>query len=906
MIRLRKDVKRDRKRLTRRGLASHIHGVSEKIENAVTGCRDVISLNVLDDCSVWVQKRRKDFRDVDGKPSKKARNSFRPALNCVQHLFTRHVVAQAGSVDDGDHLHLARVSVPCQILPKANWSTIHHRWSQWSTSSGSGCGRKLKASTSIGPGDGAGGRPALPFGLGAFAAPPNNKGLAVDAALGATRHHCLVMILDNISANGCVVRKEQDLVIEQRANGRKNKSLWHMPCQHHTACLPAKPMVNRISKSMASIYVRIGHMMEHGKCFDSWLQQLDKLVDDFFDYRKVLVLPDVAAEWAAKRRKVYDMTFVAMDMSHDDVDFCCAYFNSDPDSDYIGHLCLPECPFGCDGDERKSKVVCKRGMHMTHGNGFWLALLYRFKHYERLSAQIIRSRMLNRVFDRIVPLMFPARARAQAVAQAAALAGAGQEVAPAVKNQVRANSIIKFLTEEDPNMFKSLQAIIAPSSIQHFMNACFESEKLTTATMEEMAKTVGSVGSVTDARCKSFKANFKILTGWRARAIREEFTIAITDFHSTVWQGLPLTTDQKYETSLIMIIGMSDCARRLERPAENPGSRILNATSAGPGGVMCYSREIVNAAVAPLLLLRRNCTECIEKYFTDELLNEMAPGVPEDRVRDAVCFLQHFISLMRTSSASVERAHIPAEESKPGRVLGRALDPENLAGMTYQRFTAVDHDRVRERISDEVFQRTGMTMNRLSAIFRSDANTIRGLSAERSLSGYDMYIKEQLGDHHRVGSPEALEAISIVRTAWRNLDHDEQAVYISRAVDETSRRSEAANTSVAAVLNLALPERQQAVVMRKLGNRVLRDLSEHPIWQAGLSVGDYNSPIRPSNVLTWPEPRIDAFLRQRLAYDETIIPNPPGPYQPHKCCTERVCCTSVCVQRWTEISYRIY
>ena len=69
---------------------------------------------------------------------------------------------------------------------------------------------------------------------------------------------------------------------------------------------------------MAGIFVRFGHMMESGKAFDSWLTELDKLCDGFFKYRQVVLLPPAADGWAVTRRRIYEMTFVAVDMSRED------------------------------------------------------------------------------------------------------------------------------------------------------------------------------------------------------------------------------------------------------------------------------------------------------------------------------------------------------------------------------------------------------------------------------------------------------------------------------------------------------------------------------------------------------------------------------------------------------------
>lgn len=808
-------------RLWRRGVVSHVQAVRKALPDVVTSGSNMILSGVMDDANIWV-KRPAGHGDTavtktkTGKQRcKRGRNVHVPALNVVQTLAVRK----------GDTVRAAKIHVPCQVLPKANWATIRSRWSQWFLYSSSGIGRKLVLADV-----------ALPFGLG-----------LAPAVLRSSVKECswkaILLTMDNLQANLCIVAEEQ-----MGLQADRRTLLLDLACQHHSAALCSKPLITKLGDgALASAYVRIGHILESSRAFKSYVEALDAEVDKSFEFRLVPELPQDVVEARAKARQWLVSTQVARDLSDEDIDNIIAIDNSPWESDDLVHYCVRGgCT--CAGDRADAKRRMKEVIRLSLGGGIVVPLLYRFKHMEEASAKILRGRLQHDLMRRALRRMYPEQARRKARADAAA--AAGEELPFAVKQAVRGDQVLAFFDEKDADAKYAKQAHIIPAPLQRFMNVCFKAEGAVTKAM--LALTTDPSTETTKQLCaESFKLNSEILSGRRGCDVLVGYTEALEDFRSDPWKGLPLNDDEQFECACHMLCALGSAWKRLCDVTDQPRYRIFAACHIR--GVKVFDPNHIKQVVDPLVASRAICSDCVDREFTGKLLAVLASGqLPF--MREATELLADILTCLRTSSVSVERAHLPAEEAKPLRARGRAMEVSTLSAHTYRRLVRDEHRLVHERVLDKVLGDAGLSHVQFSACLRggryghvgSDGKARLGHKRPRSLAGIDVFRTENWNRELKavIGSPEHAAEMRRIVQAWSAVSAEVRADFERRAEGENSARADArevGNIHVVDELGLRSHARQELV--RQVAQQAMKRIVEHPVWKAGLGIWSHSSAV---------------------------------------------------------------
>jgi hypothetical protein len=765
--------------------------------------------------------------------SKRGRNFHVPALNVVQSVLVRRKV--------GD-LRACRVHVPCQVLPKANWGTIMQRWSQWSVFCSSGPGRKLRK-VSVG----------LPFGLGQEA--PLNVALA-DASWKVS-----LLTMDNLIANFCIVAKEQRGFEQDR-----DAVLLDVACQHHSAALCGKPVIMKLgSGSLASAYVRFAHILESSRSFTSFLGALDAEVEASLTLRLVLELPEESVAAKALSRQWLEFSMVAMDLSQGDIDSIVEFDNGPWGEDAIVHYCIPGCV--CRGKPRLAMQRAKNVVRLSLGGGFPVPLLYRFKHMEQTSSKILRGRLQHRLLPRALTRMFPQKARQKA--RADVVAAAGEELAFAVKQNVRGDQVVTFFEDKDPSCILSKQAHLIPAPIQRFMNACFEAEAAVTEA--SIGLTLGWDDEASRKACsQAMRLNSVIISGERGWQVVAGYTEALLDFKASAWRALPVNDEEQFNSALLMLCAMASAWRRLCVPFDQPRFKIFAACHMQ--GQSVFDVAHISRVVDPILALQAGCPQCVDSEFTSKILPALASRQGH-RMRGVVDLLASILMVLRMSSVSVERAHLPAEESKPARARGRAMEISTLSSHTYRRFARDEHHVVHDKVREKVLQEHGLSRMQFSSLLRggrlgsSGGKMGMGNRQPRAFTGIDVFRSQDWNKEvaivgGRLGKPEHLAEMTRINAAWAALTDGERQCFRGRAQGETTVREQARQLATfSAVDELGLRPKARAAMMRDVATQAMKKIAEHPTWSAGLGIWHHAAAVAPSLVVGDAQADIEALRR---------------------------------------------
>ena len=811
-----KSNKSKHRELWKRGLLSFVKAVWSALPRFIGDApSNVILSSVMDDCSVWV-RRSVDSLDPSSKQAKHGeqhsrmgRNVCRPAFNCVQHLVVTDPTADAMP-------RACAVHTPTQILPRGNWSTIYQRWTQWAVFSGRGIGKKLRSAV------------RLPFGLGngGVAGVPGEPTLI--SVLSNAVWRVALLTMESLVVNKCIVCEEQ------RTFGQSaNTLLLDVACHHHCCALGAKPLVTRIGDgSVISNYIRLAHLLESSRTFQRYVDSLDAVVGDSFRYRAVEVLLAECVGFMAKSRRLLESTRVALDIDDAAINEAVSFDNSNWEDEFMTHYCVPTC--SCFGNQGAARTRAKQLARRLHGGGMCVPLLYRFKHMERTSAQIFRGRQHHKYIDRSLARMYPDKARRRAVVEAEGAQAA--DVPFHVKQGVRANKVLDHF-QKDSDCRLSRQVHFVPGPLHYYMNACFKAEGKVTVAIRAMAFGSASADAL-EALDAAFRANAKILSGAAAVRVQAKFAEKLCDWSSAAWQELELTLDEKYDTSLRMLCGLGDSWRRLSLPAIFDPRFILFG-ACHMNGMRIYNEDHIRQTLAPLQFMQATCGACVDKEFTGKLLGPLLARLTSKSTHRLLCTI---LTILRVSSASVERSHLPAEESKPVRSRGRALNCVSLSGCTYRRFVVNEFQGQHDRIEAEVLKKHGLSKTRYSACLRSDKLwQKKGSAAHRTLGGHDLFRTEQWSPTCRalVGSPEFIAEQGRILAAWTNLPVEGRQAYHTQAKAANDAREEIRggdSATVADVDGLGLSAVPRANLLRDLAQKALRDIADHPAWSQGMGL----------------------------------------------------------------------
>jgi len=443
-------------------VASHAKASQLAVARLLTETRATWLMYVQDDANIWVRRPQDEHEQAERSRKRKrgcrGRNVHSPCLNVVQHLFT--------TKSDGSK-HACRLIAPTQLLPKTNWKTIQrhlHRWLLWNPS---GVGLKWRGASV-----------QLPFGLAPVAEAADN----VQGHLQHCRWRIRCGVGDGIGTNACIERDDQLERGHGFTNGGRDVDI-KINCRHHAAALSTKSFVLRLGKgTVASYLIRLGHLLENARTWDSLFEEWDKIVDDRFYFKICHTLSPEALEYVRQNEALLTATIAAGDMSPQDIHETAMCFPCDLSGDRITHLHPLDGTCDCGGTAVLAKARCKQHFRTCLGAGFSPPLLYRFKHWAMAAAWNLRARRMFRLLDHGLAAVFPAAKRKLAIQRQRLADG---EMDFSTKSQVRAHATIKFI-EKDEDMKLTHSAHMIPGPVNHYMNAAFAVEKLLTQVSSQM------------------------------------------------------------------------------------------------------------------------------------------------------------------------------------------------------------------------------------------------------------------------------------------------------------------------------------------------------------------------------------------------------------------------------------
>lgn len=359
-----------------RAVASHIKAQSDGFKRFL---RDEFSLchhyvNMFDDASMWMSfpmskeeiEARKSFYDSYGEHEQAALKKMKrlqekgkmvhmPVLNLIERVSKSRLTlgAVAGTPPPCSRgLELHSPAIP---LPKANYSTVFDRWSQWTAQSGN-ChtGQRLDPSSPLGGDD-----------IGVH---------GVWATLG--------LVSDCLTLNANIVAKVQERARLAKAGCRTPAEAaaiptpFHVHCCAHSSVLCLKPIVHR-EKGLSSFIVRCGHLCQSGRSRRLILDAMDAHIEENFLYRRVQQLPAGHAQWTTHASSVLELTSCSGGMP-DDLKQKVLYFdNGNWKSPSIIHYCVDGCM--CGRSKANALRVMKHILKLSIGANCSLALEYRWK-----------------------------------------------------------------------------------------------------------------------------------------------------------------------------------------------------------------------------------------------------------------------------------------------------------------------------------------------------------------------------------------------------------------------------------------------------------------------------------------------------------------------------------------------
>ena len=219
-----------------------------------------------------------------------------PVLNNVEHVW----IKKDGAFD------VARVHIPAVVVPEANWSTLLHRFKQWSAA-GFGPGRPVEHHE-------------------------------LRAAFLGSRVHCHQLTKDSLVGNQCIVGKLQRDALARRSGTNKYDLFWDIDCRHHGGALCNRPVLKRIP-GISTALVKMAHLLESGRSMEAFLKGLDSLVDHGdYQYRRVYEYPPEYIEWQREARRVLELSRVALDLTDADLEAILEFDNFPWESETLGAL----------------------------------------------------------------------------------------------------------------------------------------------------------------------------------------------------------------------------------------------------------------------------------------------------------------------------------------------------------------------------------------------------------------------------------------------------------------------------------------------------------------------------------------------------------------------------------------
>ena len=332
----------------------------------------------------------------------------------------------------------AAVIAPAQVLPQANTLTVRRRLLDWSVLSTSGPGAKLDVEGKL------------------------------TEALESAAWPIIVHVTDNLSLNHCNFR------LECRAFD-SGTSLLNIECCGHSIVLGLKPTYRRLN-NLPGTLVRLGHIMENGRCEESLGKAIVAEVKECFHYRLVDAMPPDWEQWRAEATRVMKASRPALDIDDKEETLILSGDNGDWSQDDVYHWCVRgQCALGCDENREKSLKIVTQCVLTSIGKGYITPLEYRWKGMEKASSKAFRGRRQHRLLDRALERMCPKNIVDKARANIVQVGE--QEADFTVKRQIRAGKVIDAFNKA-PHVLDFESAQVANVPGQTYLKAVFKQSLL--------------------------------------------------------------------------------------------------------------------------------------------------------------------------------------------------------------------------------------------------------------------------------------------------------------------------------------------------------------------------------------------------------------------------------------------
>ena len=335
--------------------------------------------------------------------------------------------------------------------------------------------------------------------------------------------------------------------------------------------------------------------------------------------------------------------------------------------------------------------------------------------------------------------------------------------------------------------FRAVHVLNAP--LQTFMNKVFRAEKCST----QAAAALGAdpFSDATARACaEAFSRNVKILTGFDQRTVVLGYTRLVQNLDGAEWEMLGFSEAKTLWLATKVLQVLADCWRRLVFPSQEPKRQVFDAVHVGWDRVCQLDR--LRMAGDRLVRLAATCEDCVDDAFTKQLAGKLADGATAEATHT---FLADIATVVRCSSAAVERHHIVAEETRPSKSRGRALSVHSLGAHSYRMRVVHEARSATMEVRRAVFRRRqitaksfakGMTAFKLDSRKRSLENQVRKVKQligkkTRRTNPWNVFRREALGCSAAVHTDEFKSALQDLRAAWAMKTPDEKNAYRGRS-----------------------------------------------------------------------------------------------------------------------------
>ena len=647
----------------------------------------------------------------------------------------------------------------------------------------------------------------------------------------SARWMTIMMLTDNLVVNNCIIALEQNVLnhVNSPSGSRRSGSddcgdlsLLTMKCLGHSAVLVVKPLM--ASTGVSNALVRQGHLLESGRVSKTYADAINAEIDSSFRYRQVTVLPQEAAEWQAKSRRIMELSRPARDLTpQDEVDIL-AIDNGDWDSWYITHWCVRGmCPLQCNGDGAKAKRTLKVRIQLSLGSMPMVPLEYRWKGMDAAAAWSLRARrqhdLLLRGLLRVFQPEKVRKAQQELVLAVADFANGANPIGDIgtfkAKQMVRGGKICEFHAKD--YQAKRLEvACVLGGPVQHFLNSCFASDTLNekyvnllklvpAAPTSPLPPTL--VAELQAARAEAMSANLQMISGDRGRKVLSDMTELLTDFGCEAWRTLGVHAQTQFDACLGLLCACGSVYKRLVFDFGEPKFEVLKVASCSG---LLY--DDVSTQLSHVCDLKAKCDLCTDPYFCNIWIDRL---MDRRSCKNAVECMKDMVSSLPLISAKCERKHIIGQETHKVK-RGRALKCHTLSRVTYQTSVRNAARDLRQRVTEEVLPSLtarrafsqAMTSHELGrgcqegrrkavaeaktskakAAWKKAAHLSRGVKA---ISGYDKYHSSTCSSMSVGLSLGEKKKISGKR--WRSMSDEQRSVYDAQAKAVNDSRQDFCN-----------------------------------------------------------------------------------------------------------------